>query len=57
MTFMEAVLGEEFIAYVGANMRRIIMDIVRQAGGSAEWEDQFALPQAVQARVSCRLLT
>ena len=56
MTFMESLIGMNFIRYVGSNMQRIIMETIFLAGSSADWQG-YQLPESVYSSAHQMLLT
>ena len=56
MTFMESLIGMNFIRYVGSNMQRIIMETIFLAGSSADWQSR-QLPDSVFSSAHQMLLT
>ena len=56
MTFMESLIGMNFIRYVGSNMQRIITETIFLAGSSTDWQS-CQLPDSVFSRAHQMLLT
>ena len=56
MTFMESLIGMNFIRYVGSNMQRIIMETIYLAGSSPDWQG-YELPESVYSSAHQMLLT
>ncbi|KAL3137629.1 hypothetical protein ABBQ38_004906 [Trebouxia sp. C0009 RCD-2024] len=56
MTFMESLIGMNFIRYVGSNMQRIITVTILLAGSSPDWLG-FPLPDSVYGSAHQMLLT
>ena len=56
MTFMESLIGMNFIRYVGSNMQRIITETILLAGSSPDWQG-FPLPESVYSSAHQMLLT
>lgn len=56
MTFMEGLIGMNFIRYVGSNMQRIIMETIYLAGSSPDWQG-YQLPESVYNSAHQMLLT
>ena len=56
MTFMESLIGMNYIRYVASNMQHIIRETIYLAGSSAEWLG-YQLPEPVYSGAHQMLLT